>query len=263
MFEWLSATFSGHPTRWRGLTPPIRLRRAVCQPFFDQEIARQCGLPLESNLRAIQVTQESLGVRGFDLSKEHIDIVTNRNSLRNLLIFATSGANLGGCYSRRNSFRIDAQLAPNGRTMVLTRYETNSRQSNTPSYDEAFERVSTEEHALINATDVNGRRISLRAVGYHRIVRYDLLGMRFLVRSRVDAMVEESTERQRRAGSDIDALANALRQTRLDSAPPPSRPPVSVVQVEGSTLRHIRFGDCVSQENLTDIKTVSGRSVNW
>ncbi|KAJ1301905.1 hypothetical protein OPQ81_000745 [Rhizoctonia solani] len=284
----------GLPAVWRDQRIPIRLREDLGAPFFDEGIARKCGFPLEPDILAIEVSQAA--DPSFDLSNEKIDIVTNRNNLRKLISFANLGDRIGGRYS--NEFRIDAQLAPNGRTMILTRFEkprygqqalnynrqqnnvrqqnnrrqqnnglqqNNIRQQNNQSigYDHIFERMCTEELPTIHATDYSGNNLPLRPIGYHRIVRYDLIGLRFLVRSRVDGMLPRPTQSQREPALEpgIDDLVEALGRTRLE--PEIANPGTQLVQREGSGVRYVNFGEHIPQDLLMDIMLVPNGNVNW
>ncbi|QRW23219.1 geranylgeranyl pyrophosphate synthetase [Rhizoctonia solani] len=234
------------------------------KPFFDEDIARKCGYPLEPDLLAIKVSQAT--DPSFKLSEENIDIVTNRNNLRKLIEFANSGTGNRGQY-RSENFRIDAQLAPNGRTMVLTRYEArrSERQSNNRfiGFDHMFERIATEELPSIRATNSGGRTVHLRPVGYHRIVRYDLLGMRFLVRSRVDAMLQgpSNSGYESSAEQDIDGLSKVLEQIKLKLDSVDTSLPI--LHEEAAGMRYVNFGEFVPQDSLMDIKLAHKHHINW
>ncbi|KDN45780.1 hypothetical protein RSAG8_04613, partial [Rhizoctonia solani AG-8 WAC10335] len=132
-------------------------------------------------------------------------------------------------------------------------------------FDHIFERMCTEELPTIHAAGSSGSNVPLRPVGYHRIVRYDLLGLRFLVRSRVDSMLQGSAHPQLESTSEteIDSLSNALEKARLepDSEPPEVSTPL--LQGEESGVRYVKFGEHVSQDLLMDIKLAPNGRVNW
>ncbi|CAE6435167.1 unnamed protein product [Rhizoctonia solani] len=272
----------GRPAVWRDQTVPIHLREELGTPFFDENIARKCGFPLQPDLLAIEVCQAA--DPDFDLANEKIDIVTNRNNLRKLLSFANQGNR--GRERYLDNFRIDVQLALNGRTMILTRYEAPRPGTNTPGrqqnhgsqrnngpprnnqsgfigYDHIFERMCTQVLPIINAVDSSGGDVSLRPVGYHRIVRYDLLGLRFLVRSRVDAMSNGLSRSQPElfSQSEVDDLVQALQNTRLESELVEESPPQ--LQGEESGLQYVNFGEQVPQDLLMDIKLAPNGNVKW
>jgi hypothetical protein len=242
---------------WKEQHIPIHLKEDLGKPFFDEGIARKCGHALGPALLAIEVCQAT--DPNFKLSNEKIDIVSNRNNLRSLIDFANTGVSSSRTPYARH-FRIDAQLAPNGRTMVLTRYETKapSRQKFI-GFDHIFERTCTEELPTIRTTNSAGRNIDLQPLGYYRIVRYDLLGMRFLVRSRVDSMKPESKPNSTR-DPDIDGLSKALGETNLE---PRSATLGTLLQGEGTDVQHVDFGEFVPQDLLMDLKLSPRRDFNW
>ncbi|CAE6471854.1 unnamed protein product [Rhizoctonia solani] len=264
-YNWLedqapTIAIPGRPPVWKEQPMPIHLKENLGKPFFDEGIARKCGYPLEPDLLAIEVSQGA--DPNFKLSEEMIDIVTNRNNLRKLIDFANSGTTNRGKH-RADHFRIDAQLAPNGRTMVLTRYETQAscRQQNEQfiGFDHIFERMCTEELPTIHAANSDGRTTYLRPVGYHRIVRYDLLGMRFLVRSRVDAMLSGPSKphAERSTEIDINDLSRALEQATLESGS------ATLPQLQATGVQYVNFGELVPQDLFMDIKLAHKGNVNW
>ncbi|KAF8699889.1 geranylgeranyl pyrophosphate synthetase, partial [Rhizoctonia solani] len=222
----------GRPPVWKEQPSPIELSGDIGKPFFDEDIARKCGYPLEPDLLAIKVSQET--DPSFKLSEENIDIVTNRNNLRKLIEFANSGT------------------GNRGQTMVLTRYEArkSERQSNNRfiGFDYMFERIVTEELPSIRATNSGGRTVHLRPVGYHQIVRYDILGMRFLVRSRVDVMLQ---------GPSNSVLGQIkLKLDSVDTSLP-------ILHEEAAGMRYVNFGEFVPQDSLMDIKLAHKHHINW
>ncbi|CAE6481139.1 unnamed protein product [Rhizoctonia solani] len=290
-YNWVEDTIPtiaipGHPPVWKDQPLPIRLREDLGAPFFDDNIARNISFPLEPDILAIEVSQAA--DPDFDLSKENIDIVSNRNNLRKLINFANSGGRNAGRYI--DKFRIDAQLALNGRTMILTRYEkpryktqvpvqqkndgpqqsarqqpNNGRTQRKPfiGFDHIFERMCTEELPTIRASD-SGGSVSLRPIGYHRIVRYDLLGLRFLVRSRVDTMQNPGDlQLDSTSETEIDSLTKALEKTGLESDPERVEAETPLLQEEESGVRYVKFGKHVPQDHLMDIKVVPNGKVDW
>ncbi|KAG8704500.1 hypothetical protein FRC11_009827 [Ceratobasidium sp. 423] len=253
----------GIPPRWKDRPMPIHLSKDLEAPFFDEGIARKSGYTLEPLLLAIEVSQET--DPDFDLSKEGIDIVSNRKCLRKLMRFSNSGVKAQRKSHFGFGFRVDAQLALNGRTMILSGYDNQvNPQQDIPTIpsDHICERLCTEELPTIHATDSSGDKVNLRPVGYYRIIRYDLLGLRFLVRSRVDGMVGSSPHPQLEVSSEpeIERLSIALEKTlelKSDDVPIPLH------QNEGLGLRHVKFGEYVPQDMLMDIKLVPKGKINW
>jgi hypothetical protein len=230
-------------------------------------------------IRAISVTQANLG-QNSKLSDEGIDIVTDRNNLRKLMRFiGANGPNQDPRPNRNRSreFRIDAQLAQNGRTLVLTRYEESTVDSATSfkGYGHNFELAVTVERPPLVAVNQSRTVVSrFKTTGYHRIIRYDLLGLRFMVRFEVDAMGDEppSSPSVAESQNEVDDLAELLAGTIISqptSAPPklaakmPTKP-AELISVEGSDLRHILYGEQVSQASLIELATLSSKfDVIW
>ncbi|CAE6482643.1 unnamed protein product [Rhizoctonia solani] len=250
----------GIPPTWKDQPIPIHLSKDLGAPFFDEGIARKCGYTLESLLLAIEVSQAA--DPDFDLSKEGIDIVTNRKILRKLMRFSDSRIETKGKYNL-SGFRIDAQLALNGRTMILTGYDKDVYGLDSITPDHICERMCTEELPTIHATDSSGDEINLRPVGYYRIVRYDLLGLRFLVRSRVDGKLGSSPHPKLEVSSEpeIEDLSIALGKTTLEMKPVDDSIPIH--HNEGSGIRHVKFGEYVPQDLLMDIKLAHKGKVYW
>ncbi|CAE6518563.1 unnamed protein product [Rhizoctonia solani] len=259
----------GAPPSWKEPELPLQLEPDVGDSFIDQNTARMPMHPLEPMLRAIKVAQEQLG-NNLKLSSENIDIVTDRNGLRKLMKFITfHSPNRDRRPGRNQEFRIDVQLASNGRTLVLTRHEENLIDKSTKfkGYGHNFEKATTEENTPLLATNSSRTHISrLKSTGHHRITRYDLLGLRFLVRYEVDAVesipIVESTSTIRK--DDLDDLAAAFARTSLleskTTVPPKSRiiskKPESIIEVPQSELRHVIHGSIIPQSQVVELRTI-------
>ncbi|KAG9128481.1 hypothetical protein FRC07_009704 [Ceratobasidium sp. 392] len=267
----------GSPSVWKEPTLPLRLNPDSGPTFIDQNAARSRKSPLEPMLRAISVIRGA--PEGLSLSNENIDIVTDRNNLRKLMRFiCANGPNRDPRKNRTREFRIDAQLAPNGKTLILTRHENNNVDHSThfKGYGHNFEvAVTTKPPAPLVA--VKGRTSTavsrtLKATGYHRIIRYDLLGLRFMVRFEVDAMTNQDLCLPDELQNEADVLAGMLAHTSLydyrSVAPNTSTrvlyDPVEPVRIEGSELRHILHGELAPQSSLIELKTLSSKfGVTW
>ncbi|KAG8734068.1 hypothetical protein FRC11_012671 [Ceratobasidium sp. 423] len=152
--------------------------------------------------------------------------------------------------SKSREFRVDAQLAPNGRTLLLTRYSNRPRQminQGDTGYGANFERAATSEHApmLIPSYDQSGRR-KFTPTSYHRIVKYSLSDLNLLVRYEVDA---------------------AQPAPSLDNSPIPGQASLEQKRVEiqpHSTLRHIVSGSLIPQDRIIELKTgTSSGKLKW
>ncbi|CAE6461971.1 unnamed protein product [Rhizoctonia solani] len=232
--------------------------------------------PLEPMFRAIDITQKQLG-NDFKLSDEKIDIVTDRNSLRKLTRFISShGPNRDPRPGSNREFRIDVQLSSNGRTLALSRHEENSirKSGGFSGYGFNFEKATTEEFPPLMVTNSTRTHMSrFKSTGHHRITRYDLLGLRFLVRYEVDAMesapVAEETNVVRK--DELDALTAAFAQTSLleprTIIPKPrlaAKKPEPIIDVPDSELRHVVHGKLISQSQVLELRTIrNSLQVPW
>ncbi|KAG8705431.1 hypothetical protein FRC08_001678 [Ceratobasidium sp. 394] len=259
----------GHPPVWREPTLPLQLETDSGPAFIDQNTARSPNSPLEPMIRAISVIQGTPN-NNPTLSSENIDIVTDRNNLRKLMRFICSN---GPNRHRNREFRIDAQLAPNDKTLVLTRYDEHSvdNTTNFRGYGHNFEAAATGEPLLLEATNQTSTSVSrLKVTSYHRIIRYDFLGLRFMVRFEVDVTTDLIKDDKPRNDADILAEVPAhLSPPELCATPPGAaiRTPgkqVEVVSVEGSELRHAVHGMLVPQSSLVELKTIKSKlNVKW
>ncbi|CUA75100.1 hypothetical protein RSOLAG22IIIB_01742 [Rhizoctonia solani] len=265
----------GAPPLWKEPTLPLQLEPDVGDSFIDQNAARLPMHPLEPMFRAIDVTQKQLG-NDFKLANENIDIIADRNSLRKLTRFISShGPNRDPRPGSNREFRIDVQLASNGRTLVLNRHEENSIRKSTGfnGYGFSFEKATTEEIAPLLGVNSTRTHISrFKSTGHHRITRYDLLGLRFLVRYEVDAMesipAAEPTAVARK--DDLDDLAATFAQTSLSestSLPKPrlvAKKPEPIIDVPHSELRHVIHGSLIPQNEVLELRTVkSSLQIPW
>ncbi|EUC62025.1 geranylgeranyl pyrophosphate synthetase, putative [Rhizoctonia solani AG-3 Rhs1AP] len=265
----------GAPPSWTEPNLPLQLEPDVGDSFIDQNTARLPMHPLEPMFRAIDVTQKQLG-SNFKLANESIDIVTDRNSLRKLTRFISShGPNRDPRPGSNREFRIDVQLASNGRTLVLNRHEEDSVRKSTGfnGYGHNFEKATTEEIPPLLATNSTRTHISrFKSTGHHRITRYDLLGLRFLVRYEVDAMESAPPAEHKTVvrKDDVDDLAAALAQTSLlesTTLPKPrlvTKKPEPIIDVPHSELRHVIHGNLISQSQVLELRTIkSSLQVPW
>ncbi|KAF8758791.1 geranylgeranyl pyrophosphate synthetase [Rhizoctonia solani] len=259
----------GAPPLWKEPSLPLQLEPDTGDSFIDQNTARLPMHPLEPMFRAISVTQEQFK-NTINFSEEKIDVVTDRNSLRKLMRFIIShGPNRDHRPGSNREFRIDVQLALNGRTLVLTRHEENLVDKSTgfKGYGHNFEKATTEASPPLLATNSGRTHIShLRSTGHHRITRYDLLGLRFLVRYEVDSM--ESTPKTKYTDiapkDELDELTAALAQTSLLESKsailhkPKLTPkkPESIVDVPQSELRHVIHGTFIPQDRVLELRTI-------
>ncbi|QRW00422.1 hypothetical protein RhiJN_28440 [Ceratobasidium sp. AG-Ba] len=251
----------GSPSIWRDPVLPLQLAPDSGPTFIDQNAHRASKSALEPAFRAISVAQGKPNGE-LSLAQEELDIVTDRNNLRKLLRFVcANGPNRVPNRGRNNSFRVDAQLAPNNKTLVFTRFDENTidRSTGFKGYGHSFEEAVTTVSAPIITVNANSTRpSSLVRTGYHRIIRYDLLGLRFMVRFEVDAMT----------GQSLDTLTELLGATSIsrpiEQGSPASNEPVTTVELQGTNLRHVLHGAMVPHESLIELKTLKMKSsLGW
>ncbi|KAG9128482.1 hypothetical protein FRC07_009705 [Ceratobasidium sp. 392] len=267
----------GSPSLLKEPALPLQLKPDSGPTFIDQNAARLPKSPFEPAFRAISVLRGDSS-KDFTLSKEDIDIVTDRNNLRKLMRFiCANGPNRDPRRHRNREFRIDTQLAPNGKTLILVRYDENIIDNSTQfrGYGHSFEEAATTTHPPIVAVNQNSTVLSrLKASGYHRIIRYDFLGLRFMVRFEVDATTSEPSSPPERSGSqeNVDTLADLLagtsisetRSTLLKPKTQVINTPLQLVSQEGSEIRHAVHGELVPQSSLVELATLASKfEVTW
>ncbi|KAF8610326.1 hypothetical protein BDV93DRAFT_601357 [Ceratobasidium sp. AG-I] len=266
----------GGPPTWKEPELPLQLDPDSGDSFIDQNTARCPQNPLEPMIKAISVTQKALG-KEFKLADERIDIVTDRNNLRKLMRFVSAnGPNRDARPAHYGECRIDVQLAPNGRTLVLTRHDESTIDTSTrfKGYGHSFERATTIEPAPLVAANNTRTHISrLQSSGYHRIIRYDLLGLRFLVRFEVDAMTPASkiSAGTAEAKDELEDLVNAFTHASISSSTAPPKPnsmalkqPATIIAVDGSELRYVAHGKLIPQSDIIELRTAASKfDIPW
>ncbi|KAH7340657.1 hypothetical protein B0J17DRAFT_766607 [Rhizoctonia solani] len=244
-YNWLDSqtptiVIPGQPRFWQEPSLPLQLSPDSGFTFIDQNAWRCQESPLEPLFRSISVTQQLVGNTSFSLSDQQIDVVTDRNNLRKLndmIRSMRSNENLPP--SKRREFRVDAQLAPNGRTLLLTRYSDRTRQMTNPgdgNYGTSFEHATTTTYTpVLSNRDQSGHK-KLSPTAYHRIAKYSLADLNLLVRYEVDA---------------------AQHASAIDNPPTPRQPTLeqeAEVQPH-STLRHFTYGSLLPQDRVIELKT--------
>ncbi|KAF8610327.1 hypothetical protein BDV93DRAFT_13223 [Ceratobasidium sp. AG-I] len=243
----------GQPRVWKAPSLPMPLSQDSGYTFVNQNVWRCPESPLEPIFHAIQVTQKSLGNESFVLSEQSIDVVTDRGNLRKILQFVKTirtGASLTP--SKNREFRIDAQLAPNNRTVLLTRFDSRPGRleidpTQPSSYGNAFESAVTSPYPPVRAV-TRSENIELLPCSYHRIARYNMADLRLLVRYEVDAMLGASSPDDLAA----ELQEMTIRQDHVAQVKKPAR----------STLHHIVAGRLAPQESIIELKSAS-KSIKW
>ncbi|KDN51900.1 hypothetical protein RSAG8_00451, partial [Rhizoctonia solani AG-8 WAC10335] len=211
----------GQPRIWQEPSLPLQLSSDNGYTFIDQNAWRCQESPLEPLFRSISVTQQLLGNTSFSLSEEQVDVVTDRNNLRKLNAMVRSMRyNRTLAPSKNKEFRIDAQLAPNGRTLLLTRYSDRLRQMMSPGntgYGTNFEHATTSGYTpiLISSNEQPGRK-ELTPTSYHRVAKYRLADLNLLVRYEVDA-VQHASSADNPSTSEQPSLEQSAVETQKHS----------------------------------------------
>lgn len=195
-YNWLDAVkatilIPGCPPRWNPPTLPVQVPKDSGRSFIDQNSYRRPRSPYAPFFQCLLTLQPNL-----DMTT--ICVITDRNSLRKLLAFASVNA--------RDPFRIDVEMV--GDTMVLIRREKSNvqhiRKDDDQGYGHEFEKAfSTFDK------DLRGSR------SHHRIVQYDLGAMKCLLRFEADAYVygDEPSETDKKHLDDTYGLDEWLSTT--------------------------------------------------
>ncbi|KAH9850142.1 hypothetical protein C2E23DRAFT_326109 [Lenzites betulinus] len=237
----------GAPPMWRDRALPFRVAFDSGMRMVDQNGFRigsdSSLLPL---FRAVDVVSEEKG-SAASVDWPSVDIVTDRNGLRKLLRWIGHSAG----EEPPKEFRIDLQLGGR-KTVLMQRWEKRTREVATPpksGYGHNFEHESTSPARGCEAS-----------TGHHRIVQYELDGLKLVVRCEVDACtaqpvpIQRSTTAPRNTAASVDDLADAISGLNVSSTVPSTR------SSGVSTITVIRAGGEVPQSSIVELKT---RSQNY
>ncbi|EIW52480.1 uncharacterized protein TRAVEDRAFT_61376 [Trametes versicolor FP-101664 SS1] len=246
----------GSPPVWRNRALPYHVPFDTGVRMVDQNGFRMgsasCLLPL---LRAVDIVAEENADTSLDWAS--VDFVTDRNGLRKLMRWlGHSGTEWD---APLKEFRIDLQLG-GAKTVLMHRFEKRTREIAMPPKGGCginFERESTSPAPGCE-----------RSTGHHRIVQYELDGLKMVVRFEVDACTAQPTSSpigaparttRPRTSNDalpsIDSLADALGGLNFSSRPTPAHNASGV-----PTITVIRAGSQVPQSAVVELVT---RSQNY
>jgi hypothetical protein len=171
------------------------------------------------------------------LSMRDLDLVTDRNCLRKLLRFVSEDVD--------QSFRIDVKIQ--GGVMFLCRWEAELRRIILSSQNFGF------GHSFEKATTIFDKTLG-DSSGHHQVVRYNLGGIRCLVRYEADGYTNGLGEPSNKTkaeegdeGDDADDLLSALKSMSIASPR---------VKATGSVLV-LNKGWVVQPSTIIEIKTRS------
>ncbi|KAE8452032.1 hypothetical protein EG329_002197 [Mollisiaceae sp. DMI_Dod_QoI] len=182
--------------------------------------------PLFAALQVMQPTY-SLG---------RIFLVIERHSLRQLFDFAAGRSG--------NDWRIDAEVV-NG-TLFLTRFEANPRRYLNGSFHSGYGH-SFEESVLTFDEEV------MESLAHHRIVEYDIGGMKWIVRFEADGYIHDDNDTAESAARAIvtessqplEQLSSTMDRISLGTGP-------QIEMLEGVTVIH--KGRIVSPASVIEVK---------
>ncbi|KAJ6474409.1 hypothetical protein C8R47DRAFT_1144045 [Mycena vitilis] len=230
----------GSPPEWQNKATPCQVPADTGIFFSDQNGFRMPSTVLLPLITAVDKVQETSGSgTAFDWCAEKIDFVTDRNGLRKLLRWADGAA-------AEKDFRIDTQLT--GNTVLLNRWETRTRVSYWGySYGYNFEKASTDP--------ASGCEDS---TGHHRIIKYDLNGLKMVVRFEVDACIPAAAAKPSTArgkSAHIDDLADSLAGIKIASGSSAAAPAPEVIH--GLTV--VEGGAVVPHSSIVELTTRTNR----
>ncbi|KAK0197777.1 hypothetical protein F5146DRAFT_1016706 [Armillaria mellea] len=213
----------GSPRIWRNKPAPFTIRPDSGNHFCDQNGYRLPSTPLLPIL--VAVDKMSAGAE-IPIDWPSVDFITDRNGLRKLLDWVSR---------KKQSFRIDLQLAGT-KTVLCNRWEPKSRLKVSGGYGYNFEDAMT--HAAPGC-----ERIS---AGHHRIVTYDLSGLKMVVRCETDAChvpqnIPSTSSKERRQSSQRATLSKSTTSTHAIT--------------QRTSLTVIHSGAPVANESLIELTT--------
>ncbi|KAJ7752581.1 hypothetical protein B0H16DRAFT_1373209, partial [Mycena metata] len=196
----------GSPPEWQNKAPPYQVPADTGIFFVDQNGYRMASAVLLPLIMAVEKAHAaSDNPAAFDWGGEKIDFVTDRNGLRKLMRWI-DGARAD---PPAKEFRIDTQLA--GKTVLLNRWEKRTRDNLSGfTFGFNFEKASTDPAAGCEESS-----------GHHRIVQYDLNGLKMVVRFEVDACIPTAAKSSG-TGASIDDLADSLAGINITSKKAPT-----------------------------------------
>ncbi|KJA23285.1 hypothetical protein HYPSUDRAFT_40104 [Hypholoma sublateritium FD-334 SS-4] len=201
----------GSPPQWQNRAVPYTIPPDTGVYFSDQNGYRMPKYVLLPLIMAVNKCAEIAKKTPFDWSSA--DIVTDRNGLRKLMRW------VGGEDVR--DFRLDLQLAGE-HTVLVNRWEKRNREVfNGRTFGFSFEKAST--------VPAPGCKES---TGHHRIVTYDLNGLKMVVRFEVDACIPPPAKYPRKSISSIDELTSTMNAIHLSQS---TRPSQYLTVLEGGT----------------------------
>ncbi|KAJ5662736.1 geranylgeranyl pyrophosphate synthetase [Penicillium macrosclerotiorum] len=213
-YNWIDAptptiVVPGCPPYWFPPKGAHRLQKDTGLIYIDRNAALHPNSPLEPLFRSLYLASPS-----FDINA--VDIVTDRNIIRKLLSFVNSSFAKNGL----KSFTIQVEI--NFETAIFCREEIASREVIEPEefrgYGHGFEKAYTKDQ-------IPG------STAHHRIISYQLAGLKFLVRHETDGYVDnpgfmKSDQSIAGLGGLLESLS--LSSTTTSTVQPPARSQLTI-----------------------------------
>ncbi|KAJ7659860.1 hypothetical protein B0H17DRAFT_908066, partial [Mycena rosella] len=247
-YNWTKATsptiiliLPGSPPEWQNKATPYQVPADVGLFFVDQNGFRMPSAVLLPLITAVDKVHEASGnPSSFEWGDANIDFVTDRNGLRKLMRWIDSA----DADAWPKDFRIDMQLA--GRTVLLNRWEKRTRENFSGfSYGFNFEKASTDAAPGCEESS-----------GHHRIVKYDMNGLKMIVRFEVDACIPTPVKPSAASKSvkSVDDLGDILAGIKL-AAPSTSAPAAKT----SNGLTVVDGGATIPHSAIVELTTRSDR----
>ncbi|KDQ26224.1 hypothetical protein PLEOSDRAFT_1078415 [Pleurotus ostreatus PC15] len=270
-YNWLdrkspSLIIPGSPNEWVDKKTPFTLGHDTGIVVADQNAYRVPDTPLLPLFVAVNV-KSSLDTASSHnspsgTSPPHFDwpsndFITDRNNLRKLLRWINN--------SPDSDFRIDVQLAGK-KTILMSRYTTNVREKAAYGFGHSFEKACTKPAAQCEG-----------GVSHHRIIRYDMNGLKMVVRYEVDGYLPDTspyTHSWRQAASAaaptaVNNLADTPASVKFTAATPESTPkfkPKAEPALHAGLTVYPGGSWSIPQSSILEMKTRSQRNfdrINW
>ncbi|CAA7262952.1 unnamed protein product [Cyclocybe aegerita] len=221
----------GSPPLWRNRQMPYTITPDTGIHYVDHNGYRMHANVLLPLVLAVNKRHEMTKAPAFDWAS--VDFVTDRNNLRGLLRWVNGTS---------RDFRIDLQLAGE-KTILMNRWSARYREVfNGRTYGFSFERESTDPVPGCRGTQ-----------SHHRIITYDLNGLKMVVRFEVDACIRPPAKYPRKSVSSMDELADSLGSVSLSQEPD---------SASGGLLTVLEGGSEVSAASIIEMTTRSQNTLD-
>jgi hypothetical protein len=218
----------GCPPFWSPPQTPRKVAKDSGLIYIAQNAFRHPESPLEPLFRSLYTEKPSYNIH-------QVDLITDRNNVRQLLSFVNPNLSRNGL----EPFTIEIEATSN--TAIFCRAETETHTFIGPhdfrGYGHEFEKAFT-------TTQVSG------STGHHRIISYNLGDLKFIVRYETDAYIEEASKLQPQSvGSEHENFLNMMENLSL------SRPETYSRLATESKLVVQKKGKQVPINSTLEIKT--------